>query len=443
MKGGIFMRLKAVLGIKIKGSNRIRNYRIVDEQGNIRDMPISNVKEVLQKGINIDGLQLNNNEVVETIEIPSITELREGSISLYDWCLQNGERGQRILKEFNTADNFPLTTKDISFSSNYKVQFRCTVCHRINIQKVNNKTGTRERGCKYCAGRENVGSGISLQQWCNTHGQYGVQLLQEFINADNDFAPDQVSYSSRQYANFKCSTCGKINTQIINNKTKKNPRGCKYCSTTRTSFGEQLIFLWLQYQGFEVYNQYKIQTPISSKEFDIYIPTLNLVIEHQSGMHASTEKQFCDDKTELIAQQLGLNLLEICQIESRYPRTENQWCITYKKSKESEMIQKLSLWINTNYRLNTNPTYLRALEDQAYLNSCKVTYEQSLEFKNPPFLKEWNYELNYPVTPDKVALNSTRKHYWTCPICGHTYLASPASRNSMGTACPNYRKHPK
>lgn len=167
----------------------------------------------------------------------------------------------------------------------------------------------------------------------------------------------------------------------VRSKTAKTDIRCKYCDKKQTSFGEQLIFLWLQSQGFEVYNHYKFQTYLGTKEFDIYVPELNLVIEHQSGMHTPIEKQL-------------------------------------------------------------NPNYTRALEDQAYLNSCKVKYKQSLAYHNPPFIKEWNYELNYPVTPDKVALNSNRKYYWTCPICGHIYLSAPNWR-TQGKACPNYRKHSK
>ena len=431
------MKFKAVLAIKIHAQNIVRKYRIQSETNEIRDVPIPKIKEVLQKGINIEGLKLNNNKIVETTEIPKISELRSNSISLYDWCLQNGERGQRILTEFNNGDNFPLTAKDISYGSSYKAQFRCIACKKINVQLVSNKTGTLDNKCKYCSNRMRE---TSLKDWCTTHGTYGVQLLQEFIDGDNTFTPDQVAYSSNRYANFKCSICGNINIQIIANRTRQNIVGCKYCNHIRTSFGEQIIYLWIQSQGLEVYNQYRFQTTLGTKEFDIYLPQINLVIEHQSGRHATTEEKFRDDKTELIAQNLGFNLLEISLTNSYYQRAETNWCITYKNNHESEMIQKLSLWLNTNYNLKTNPTYTRALEDQAYLNSCKVKYENSLAFKNPPFLKEWNYQLNGAVTPDKVALNSMRKYYWTCSTCGHTYLSRVNSRNN-GTACPNYRNH--
>lgn len=433
------MKFKAILGIKSNGNKKVKIYRIQSETNEIRDVPNPKIKEVLQKGVIIAGLKLNNNEIVETTEIPKIMELGRNSISLQDWCEINEDRGKRILTEFNTGDNFPLTARDLSSSSHIKAKFRCTLCHKINIQYVSHKTSDSDSKCKYCAGRSKE---ITLLDWCNTHGTYGAQLLQEFIAGDNNFKADQISYASCKYVKFKCNKCGNINNQIIANKTRKNTIGCKYCDTTRTSFGEQLIFLWLQSQGLECYNRYNIQTPLGNKEFDTFLPTLNLAIEHQSSIHANTNTNLCDDTTELIAQQIGINLLEICLIDSNYNRQENSWCLTYKRRHEQEMIQKLSTWMNANYNIHTNPTYPRSLEDQAYLNSCKVKYENSLAYHNPSFLKEWNYQLNGKVTPDKVSLNADRKYYWKCPICGHIYLASTSHRNA-GTGCPNYRNHNK
>ena len=434
------MKFKAVLGIKSANSKEVKKYRIISDANEIRDIPVDKIKEVLNKNIGtIEGLSLLNNKLVETTEIPRIPELGFNKISLLDWCKMNNERGQRILNEFNGGNNFPITAKDISVHSRLKLRFQCQQCKRINLQYVSHKTSDSNSKCKYCAGQ---GKETTFLDWCNNHGQYGAQLLNEFIAGDNDFKPDQVAYGSHKYAKFRCNTCENINNQMILNKTSKNPVGCKYCNTHSTSLGEQLIFLWLQSQGFKVYNQYKFRTHLGNKEFDIYIPALNLAIEHQSGKHANTETQFCDDTTELIAQQLGLNLLEICLVSSQYPRTENTWCITYKQNHEQEMIQKLSTWMNANYNIHTNPTYPRSLEDQAYLNSCKVKYENSLAYHNPPFLKEWNYQLNGIVTPDKVALNSPRKYYWTCSTCGHIYLSAPNWRNK-GNACPNYRNHNK
>ena len=434
------MILKAVLRIKAGGSyNKTLAYRIQSDQNEIKDISIESIKQVLSKGYQIQNLKIKNNELIETTEILTLCKIGYVKQSLKEWCDMNGERGQRIIKEFNGGNNFPFTIDDFSYRSNKRVKFQCQQCKRINVQPIRVKTSDADCKCKYCAGQAQE---TSLLDWCNTHGTYGAQLIQEFIAGDNNFSPDQVSYASHKYANFKCHKCGEINRQIISSKTSKNLIGCRYCDKTKTSIGEQLIFVWLQSQGVQVYNQYKFRTPLGTKEFDIYMPQLNLAIEHQSDLHRTLNENMNDQRTELISQNLGINLLEICLISSQYERIESNWCLTYKKRHEQEMIDKLSNWINTNYGLNTNPAYSRALEDQAYLNSCKVKYEKSLEYFNPPFLKEWNKQLNGAITPDKVANNSSRKYYWTCPICGLNYLSTPEHRNK-GQACPNWRNHKK
>jgi hypothetical protein len=431
------MKLKATLGIKDCTGQKLRKYRIIDlDNTEIRDISVKNIVDAIQRtNISIDGLRLRDNGIIETNDIPKIVELRKGSISLYDWCLQNGDRGQRILTEFNEGGNFPITAKDISYASNMKFKFKCLKCGKTSTQIVHNKT-TSNNKCKYCAGQSGE---ISLYDWCLKNGAYGKQLLEEYNNGNNELPADKILYGSNKYANFRCKKCGSINKQIIENKTISK-KGCPVCNTHDTSFGEQLIYLWLQSQNIEVHNRYNFRTNFGNKELDIYIPALKLVIEHQSNLHNRVEKQFEDDRAELVVQNIGLNLLEICQTDSNYQRTENRFCITYKYRHEDQMIQKLSTWLFDNYNIKTNPTYNRDLEDRAYLNSCKVKYKNSLVYKKPYFLNEWNYKLNGLVTPDKVSVNSTRKYYWTCPICGCNYPATPDSRN-RGSACPNYKQH--
>ena len=360
------MRLKAVLGIKSANGIKLIKYRVQDLNTNqIKDIPIKVIIEAIEtKGIHIEGLKLQGNEIVETYNIPKIPELRESSISLYDWCLSE-------------------------------------------------PTG------------------------------YGKQLLQEYIQGNNDITPDKVAYGSRQKAYFRCSNCGEINYESIGIRTKQKRKYCIKCDKNKTSFGEQLILKWLQSQRLQAINQHPITNEIGHKKFDIYLPQLNLVIEKQSPEHLSTEQQFRDETGALIAQHQGINYLEVCELTSKYFREENNWCLTYKKGHEPDIIQKLSNWLFKNYNIQTNPNYTRELEDEAYLASCTVKKENSLAAHNPPFLKEWYQPLNGKVTPDIVALNANRKYYWQCPICGHIYLSTPNSRNNMKTACPKWRQHRK
>jgi hypothetical protein len=40
----------------------------------------------------------------------------------------------------------------------------------------------------------------------------------------------------------------------------------------------------------------------------------------------------------------------------------------------------------------------------------------------PELAKEWNYEKNGDLTPDKVASGSGKKVWWKCSVCGYEYL---------------------
>lgn len=436
--------LSAVLGIKSCNSKMIKKYRILEEStGKIQDVSVETIKAALGKGTTINGLQIKEDKygierLVETTPIKSIPELKQGSISLEQWCKENGQRGQRIIQEFNEGNNSPITAKDISYGGGLKLGFRCMNCKKINIQQVDSKTGEKaDNKCKYCSNRGEE-KAYSLLNWCNDNGTKGQRILQEYIQGGNSLSPDKIAYSCNKKANFKCLKCGNINEQQICSKTAKQERGCKHCCKTTTSFAEQLIYKFLQINNLEVYNRYKIH----DKEFDIYIPSLNLLIEHQSSLHAQIDKEVHDQFGGYEAQSLGLNLLEICCLDNKYQRQPTTSCIVYKQNHEQEMIQDLAAWLYQNYGIQLNMNlYTRQLEDEAYLNSIEVPYEKSLQARRPDLALEWNQQLNGKITPNKVAASSSRKYYWTCKVCRHVWLGAPNWRNSKGTGCPNYRQH--
>ena len=67
--------------------------------------------------------------------------------------------------------------------------------------------------------------------------------------------------------------------------------------------------------------------------------------------------------------------------------------------------------------------------------------ENDLLTLNPELAKEWNYEKNGDLTPDKVKTNSTYKVWWKCSK-GHDFQATIVNR-SKGRGCPicsNYRR---
>lgn len=61
---------------------------------------------------------------------------------------------------------------------------------------------------------------------------------------------------------------------------------------------------------------------------------------------------------------------------------------------------------------------------------------KELSQHNPELVDEWDYDKNYPVTPDDVSYGSAEKYWWKCKKCGKSYEASPNQRTCKKTACP-------
>ncbi len=64
-----------------------------------------------------------------------------------------------------------------------------------------------------------------------------------------------------------------------------------------------------------------------------------------------------------------------------------------------------------------------------------VPGENDLLSQNPELAKEWDFERNKGLTPDKITVNNSKKVWWICPTCHHRWKVGVAPRNK-GTSCP-------
>ena len=60
--------------------------------------------------------------------------------------------------------------------------------------------------------------------------------------------------------------------------------------------------------------------------------------------------------------------------------------------------------------------------------------KEPLLVTHPELAKEWNYDKNAPLSPDKVSSGSHKKVWWSCPQ-GHDWEALISNR-AKGNACP-------
>ena len=55
---------------------------------------------------------------------------------------------------------------------------------------------------------------------------------------------------------------------------------------------------------------------------------------------------------------------------------------------------------------------------------------------DPLLLKEWNYEKNYPLTPQDFTPASNKFAWWTCSKCGYVWQAKIGNRSLLKRGCP-------
>lgn len=70
----------------------------------------------------------------------------------------------------------------------------------------------------------------------------------------------------------------------------------------------------------------------------------------------------------------------------------------------------------------------------------KVPFKKSLAYQYPEIAKEWDYEKNGSLTPEKVRVRSNRKVYWICSICGHSWKTYIFNRTARNDGCPECSK---
>ena len=61
--------------------------------------------------------------------------------------------------------------------------------------------------------------------------------------------------------------------------------------------------------------------------------------------------------------------------------------------------------------------------------------ENDLLSQNPELVKEWDYEKNGDLTPDKITVNNGKRVWWVCSTCGHHWKVGVGHRNK-GEGCP-------
>lgn len=214
---------------------------------------------------------------------------------------------------------------------------------------------------------------------------------------------------------------------ILHYLTKIDRKAGDIMTGAGTSLPEQIIYLWLkQYflEG-EVFNRY---LGYDGLEFDIAIPKLNFVIEYGNMLTHNylLDNKPMDIKKVRYAETHGLTFLRIYNMQQNKKAYCENNLIVYNGAEDKFLIRQvlplLSKFINSKYKIETNPLHLsEGIVIQAMNNVHKVKYIDSFGKRYSKIAKYWDIEGNYGMKPEKVSVESPHAYTFRCPCCNKPF----------------------
>lgn len=254
----------------------------------------------------------------------NVSGKKHKKISLYEWCLNNGEFGKQLLDEFTGVDNlgYPINIKEISYGSNKYVHFKCKEEHEWDAQ-IMNRTHNKTI-CPIC--RKKASYDKSLYDWAIENNEYGQQILSE-MTLDN-VNIKELSYKSAKRFSFTCSTCGYTwKTRLLHRTVYRT--GCPMCNRASTSFGEQLIYRYYNKIFKNVHNRIKTT---NGYEFDIAIFDVNTCIEYNGELwHSDDNTIKRDNEKRELCHKHNINLITVWQSSKNIRDNNNDICVNNTK----------------------------------------------------------------------------------------------------------------
>lgn len=310
-----------------------------------------------------------------------------------------------------------LTAKE--YIGNSKWQCICDVCGNeiiINTDWFRKLDRLGRSGCKH----------VKLVLVGNTYGHLTV------IGSAEDYIKPKSGAHERQWL-CQC-VCGREKVILEDNLKSNKSMTCGMCST-QVSIPEKAILFYLRKAFDEVIENYRPDF-LNGREIDIYIPEIKLGIEYDGERwHSDINKDFRKDKE---CKLHGARIIRIrepnCPIMTDAIITPkpimNGNHMTVPIKTLLEIIEKdysIKIYMNVDC-CRDNAEICKTLADCAK--------NRSLAELSPDIAKEWDYDKNYPLTPNEIANRAGRKVWWRCPQ-GYSYSSVVASRTGKDACgCP-------
>lgn len=264
-------------------------------------------------------------------------------------------------------------------------------------------------------------------------------LLSEWdYNKNGSLSPEYISSKSRRKVWWICPDCSYSYKRVVYDRTVKGSF-CPICTNKRDILHVGTNDFLTKYP--ELANEWDDELNLPLKPQDISVHSSQLVWWKCKNGHKyqkSIPKRLNDGGCPYCR---GLKVLEgENDFASVYPDLLHMWDysknvilptdITYGSGK------KVWWTCDKHHSFENSPKRIASGERCPFCSGRRIQAGiNSLLDINPQLAQEWDNERN-TTTPDCVAPNSIKKYWWICKVCGHSWQASCANRNSRLSGCP-------
>lgn len=346
--------------------------------------------------------------------------------SFTEWCIANNK--ENYLAEWDLEANGDLRPESLPYGSGkYQIHWKCSLGHTWTA-KLNNRTSKKNNSCPYCRGR---------MAWpgFNDLATLRPDLAVEWNQTLNDKSPSEVVLGCNDKVWWICSL-GHSYPAKINDRTKKNGTGCPYCS------GQKVL------RGF---NDLESKFPEIAKQWDY---SRNKLKPYEVAPRSNKLAYWICDKGHgypaRISDRVHGNGCPYCagkkvlagfnDLATLRPDLAAEW--DYKKNGD---LLPSQVTIGQSKEVYWKCKYGHSWPAKIYArkkNGCPdcagqrvIPGNNDLATKCPTLLKEWNWDKNKDISPDKIMPSSGVDVWWKCHK-GHEWMASPNERNYGRRKCP-------
>jgi len=332
-----------------------------------------------------------------------------------------------VASQWDYDMNWPVTPKDIGFSSGKQFYWKCELGHTWRTS-ANSRTSHGNGDCPYCIGRK-VWPGF------NDLASVAPLIADEFAEDLNEGkTAEQFTAHSNTKVWWRCSHCKEAWTATIYNRVDGGT-GCPYCVDyrRRTSFPTQALFYYVSKMFPDAIANCRPEEIASTRYMlDIWIPSIKTVIEYDGQeWHKDVDRDVRRDDACLLS---GMKVIRIREPKCPEYKKDGVSVIVrsdaYSYGSLNEAIESCLGLLGKTCDVNVKDDSLKILET---LEDSIV--KQSVAEARPDIAEDWG-DKNGVLKPNMFHVETTRRVWWKCPEGHDEYFMSVQYRTRCGGECP-------